>query len=261
LLELEDILKSLKSDKMTVSHAKKLLSLYSIEKIENIAKIDVGRKHRRGIPEVIFGENKKLVEIKKIIQQIMKKSNSVLISRVKDNDFQKLIDFTKKLKLNSKIGKNSTSILIYKKPLKKMGGKVGIVTAGTSDIGVAEEARLMCEAMNCSCICSYDVGIAGMHRIFPILKVFMKNEIDAIIVVAGMEGALATLVSSLVDIPVIGVPTSVGYGYGEKGVAALASMLQSCALGLSVVNIDNGIGAGAIASNIANRSIKKRTKR
>ena len=122
------------------------------------------------------------------------------------------------------------------------------MTAGTSDIGIAEEARLMCEAMNCKCMTSYDVGVAGIHRAMPILKEFVKKEVDAIIVVAGMEGALATLVSSSVNVPVIGVPTSVGYGYGEKGVAALASMLQSCALGLAVVNIDNGIGAGAMAS-------------
>ena len=141
--------------------------------------------------------------------------------------------------------------------MKKNRGKVGIVTAGTSDIGVAEEARLMCETMNCKCIWSYDIGVAGMHRTFPVLKELVSNQVDVIIVVAGMEGALASVVSSLVDIPVIGVPTSVGYGYGEKGVAALASMLQSCSLGLSVVNIDNGIGAGAVAANIANRVNKK----
>ena len=114
--------------------------------------------------------------------------------------------------------------------------------------------------MNCICLCSYDVGIAGIHRVFPILKEFKSKDVDAIIVVAGMEGALATLVSSLVDVPVIGVPTSIGYGYGEKGIAALASMLQSCSLGLSVVNIDNGIGAGAIAANIANKVNKKKAK-
>ncbi len=131
---------------------------------------------------------------------------------------------------------------------------VGIVTAGTSDIGVAEEARLTCEAMNCTCIRSYDVGIAGLHRIFPIIKKFVQQNVDVIVVAAGMEGALASVVASLVDVPVIGLPTSVGYGYGEKGVAALASMRQSCSLGLSVVNIDNGIGAGAVAANIANVS-------
>ena len=104
---------------------------------------------------------------------------------------------------------------------------------------------------------SYDVGIAGLHRIFPVLKEFIKSEVDAIIVVAGMEGALASVVSSTVNVPIIGVPTSIGYGYGEKGVAALAAMLQSCSLGLTVVNIDNGIGAGAAAAKIANQINKK----
>jgi len=152
-------------------------------------------------------------------------------------------------------------LVLFKKPIKFHGGKVGIITAGTSDIGIAEEARLMCEAMNCKCVTSYDVGVAGIHRIFPILKEMINEDVDCIVVAAGMEGALATLVSSMVDIPVIGIPTSVGYGYGEKGIAALASMLQSCSLGLSVVNIDGGIAAGSIAANIANRAIWKHKKK
>ena len=147
--------------------------------------------------------------------------------------------------------------MIFKKTIKKSGAKIGIITAGTSDIGIAEEAKLMCESMNCECITSYDIGIAGLHRTFPILKEFVKADVDVIIVAAGMEGALASVVSSMVNVPVIGVPTSVGYGYGEKGIAALASMLQSCSLGLSVVNIDNGIGAGAVAAKIANQNSKK----
>ncbi|MDC0212155.1 AIR carboxylase family protein, partial [Candidatus Nitrosopelagicus sp.] len=118
-------------------------------------------------------------------------------------------------------------------------------------------SRLMCESMGCSCITSYDVGIAGLHRIFPVLKEFVKAGVDAIIVVAGMEGALASVVSSTVNVPIIGVPTSIGYGYGEKGIAALAAMLQSCSLGLTVVNIDNGIGAGAAAAKIVNQINKK----
>ncbi len=256
-MELDEILASLKSGKITVPSARKLLSLYSIEKIENFAKIDTGRKNRRGIPEVIFAENKLFSEIKKITQKTLKKSNSIIISRRKKKDYEKILEFSKKNKFHTELGKNSTSIIIYKKPLKKNQGKVGILTAGTSDIGVAEEARLMCEAMNCKCMSSYDVGVAGIHRVMPVLKEFVKKEVDSIIVVAGMEGALATLVSSSVNVPVIGVPTSVGYGYGEKGIAALASMLQSCALGLAVVNIDNGIGAGAMAASIANRASRK----
>ncbi|MEO9308671.1 MAG: nickel pincer cofactor biosynthesis protein LarB [Nitrososphaera sp.] len=252
-----DVLESLKAGKISVAKAKKLLSLYSIEKIEDFAQIDMGRRYRKGIPEVVFAERKKLEEIKKIILKVLAKSDSVLVSRIQQHDYSKIVSFAKKNKIKIKDGKNTTTLLLYKKEPKSLGGKVGIVTAGTSDIGVAEEARLTCEAMNCSCICSYDVGIAGLHRLFPIVKRFVQEDVDVIIVAAGMEGALASVVSSLVDVPVVGVPTSVGYGYGEKGVAALASMLQSCSLGLSVVNIDNGIGAGAVAANIANKARRR----
>ena len=256
-MDLTEILESLDLGKISVPKAKKLLSLYSVEKIEDFAKMDISRKLRRGIPEVVFAEKKEFSDLKKIILGTLSKADSVLASRIHKDHYKKILAFSRKNKLKIKTGKNSTSILFFKK-LSSTGGKVGILTAGTSDIGVAEEARLMCEAMGCQCICSYDVGIAGIHRLFPIVKKMIRDDVDAIIVVAGMEGALASIISSLVDIPVIGVPSSVGYGYGEKGVAALASMLQSCTLGLSVVNIDNGIGAGAFASNIANRSVRKK---
>lgn len=259
-MEINDILESLEKGKISSSKAKKLLSLYSIEKIENFAKIDINRRKRRGIPEVIFAESKQLEEIKKIIKITLGKTNSLVISKIKKEDYKKIISFCKKLSIRVETGKNSSSLLLFKKPIKFQGGKVGIITAGTSDIGIAEESRLMCKAMNCRAITSYDVGVAGIHRIFPILKEMINEDVDCIIVAAGMEGALATLVSSMVDIPVIGVPTSVGYGYGEKGIAALASMLQSCSLGLSVVNIDGGIAAGSIAANIANRAIWKNKK-
>lgn len=253
-MEILDVLESLKGGKISVSKARKLLSLYSIEKIEGFAQIDMGRRYRKGIPEVVFAERKQLDEIKKIIQKVLAKSDSILISRIPKQYHSKIICFAKKNRFKIKGGKNTSTLLLYKKELKSSGGKIGIITAGTSDIGVAEEARLTCEAMSCTCICSYDVGIAGLHRTFPIIKKFVQEDVDVIIVAAGMEGALASVVSSLVDVPVIGLPTSVGYGYGEKGVAALASMLQSCTLGLSVVNIDNGIGAGAVAANIANKA-------
>jgi pyridinium-3,5-biscarboxylic acid mononucleotide synthase len=258
-LDLTEILESLDLGKISVPKAKKLLSLYSIEKIEELAKIDVNRKLRRGIPEVVFAEKKEFSDLKKIVLSTIQRADSVLVSRINKSHYEKMLSFSRKNKLKIHTGKNTTTLLFYKR-LSSTGGKVGIMTAGTSDIGVAEESRLICESMGCQCICSYDVGIAGIHRLFPIIKKMIRDEVDAIIVVAGMEGALASVISSLVDIPVIGVPSSVGYGYGEKGVAALASMLQSCTLGLSVVNIDNGIGAGAFAANIANRSVRKRIR-
>lgn len=259
-MEIYEILESLQLGKISINEAKRLLSLYSIEQIEDFAKIDINRRNRRGVPEVVFAQTKQLDEIKKIVKRVLEKTNVIVVSRINKKDYPKIVSFVKKSRFSVMEGKNSTSLLCYKKPIKKTGGVVGIVTAGTSDIGIAEEARIMCEAMNCRCITSYDVGVAGIHRIFPILKQMNKEDVSCIIVVAGMEGALATLVSSLVDVPVIGVPTSVGYGYGEKGIAALASMLQSCALGLSVVNIDNGIAAGAIAANISNRMSRKQIK-
>ena len=258
-MNIEQIFQSLQDGKISPSKAKKLLSLYSIEKIGNIAQIDTGRRNRKGIPEVILAERKELPDLKKIIKKTLTKNNEVLISRIKQKDYTKILEFAKKNKYKIKNGKNTTALLIYKNKIKKLGGKVGIIAAGTSDIGVGEEARLVCESMNCDCLSSYDVGIAGLHRIFPVMKQFIESEVDVIIVVAGMEGALASIVSSIADIPVIGVPTSIGYGYGEKGVAALASMLQSCSLGLTVVNIDNGVGAGAAAANIASR-IKNKSK-
>lgn len=253
-MELDEILSSLDSGDISVRDAKRLLSLYSIEKIEGFAKIDMGRRKRRGVPEVILAETKQSSEVKKIIERVMKKTDSVVVSRMKKSDEQKIVDFVKKANYKIKRGRNCSTAAIYKKAIRKDGGRVGILTAGTSDIGIAEEARIMAEAMNCECLTSYDVGVSGIHRVMPTLKEFVKSDVDSIIVVAGMEGALPTLVASLVDIPVIGVPTSVGYGYGQGGVAALASMLQSCALGLSVVNIDNGIAAGTVAANIANRA-------
>ncbi|HJU14431.1 MAG TPA: nickel pincer cofactor biosynthesis protein LarB [Candidatus Nitrosotalea sp.] len=257
-MELLEILKSLELGKISAARAKKMLSLYSIQKIEDIVKFDVGRRIRRGVPEVIFAQNKHLPDLKKIILGALARSDCILASRVSKENYDKMLSFAKKNKIKTRTGRNSTSILFYKR-LANTGGKVGVITAGTSDIGVAEEARLTCEAMGAGCITSYDVGIAGLHRIFPIIRKMIEEDVDVLIVVAGMEGALASVVSALVDIPVVGVPSSVGYGYGAKGVAALASMLQSCTLGLSVVNIDNGIGAGAFAASIANRIAAKKS--
>jgi pyridinium-3,5-biscarboxylic acid mononucleotide synthase len=173
----------------------------------------------------------------------------------------KLCKDLKKRNLALEIGKYSTTILVSQgnhRQTTRTGAKIGILTAGTSDIGVAEEARLVAKAMGCDVIFRYDVGIAGIHRLFSPLEEMITKNVDAIVVVAGMEGALASIVSSIVDVPVIGVPTSIGYGFGSDGMAALASMLQSCTFGLAVVNIDNGVGAGAYAASIANRMVRKR---
>lgn len=139
------------------------------------------------------------------------------------------------------------------------GGRVGVLSAGTSDVPVAEEAALLAREMGCVVHTVYDVGVAGLHRLFgPLTHLLEEARVDVLIVAAGMDGALPSVVAGLADVPVVGLPTSVGYGLGGSGVAALYSMLQSCSPGLCVTNIDNGIGAGAVAGLIANRAAAAR---
>jgi NCAIR mutase (PurE)-related protein len=145
--------------------------------------------------------------------------------------------------------------------LAKTGGRVGVLTAGTADLAVAEEVTAMVEEMGCSTIVEADSGVAGIHRVVEPLRSMIRNDVDCLIVIAGREGALPTVVAGLVDIPIIAVPTSQGYGYGGKGRAALMAMLQACSLGLAVVNIDAGIAAGVVAAQISNRIARARNLR
>ena len=253
-MNMQKILESLEANEITAVEAKKLLSIYAIEEIEEYAKLDVNRAMRSGAPEIIFAQSKKQQEIKEIIKKVLEKEGHVVVSRIKKEDFKEIISYAKQIGATVHTGRNSSTISLETKKIIPSGGSIGILAAGTSDVGTAEEARIVCESMGCKCITGYDVGVAGLQRVFPALKEMVRCDVGCIVVVAGMEGALATLVSSLVDIPVIGVPTSVGYGYGQKGVAALASMLQSCSLGMAVVNIDNGVAAGGMAASIANRT-------
>jgi NCAIR mutase (PurE)-related protein len=142
------------------------------------------------------------------------------------------------------------------------GGRVGVLTAGTSDIPVAEEAALLAREMGCEAHAAYDLGVAGLHRLFePLERLLREVRVDVLVVAAGMDGALPSVVAGLADVPVVGLPTSVGYGLGGQGLAALYSMLQSCSPGLCVVNVDNGVGAGAVAGLIANRAAAARLGR
>jgi NCAIR mutase (PurE)-related protein len=253
-LDLRTILDRFARGAINFEDAQKEIAINAIEHVEDIAKLDVGREPRKGLPEIVLAERKEYADTVKIALAAAKRSGQVVVSRVKKRDLKRLAGALQKKGLKVETGKNSTTMLAVHKPITQNKGTVGVVAAGTSDIGVAEEARLVAEAMGCKVVTSYDVGIAGMHRLFPALKEMLSKKVGAIVVVAGMEGALASVVASMVDVPVIGVPTSVGYGFGSEGVAALASMLQSCTLGLAVVNIDNGVGAGAFAASIAKRA-------
>jgi len=258
-MDLHTILDRFANGSLSLSDVEKEISIHAIERIGDIAKLDVGREMRKGMPEIIFAENKEYNDVIKIALAAIRRNGQTVVSRIRKNELSRVANALKKNGLLVEVGKKSTTLLASDKSFgrKMTGAKIGIIAAGTSDIGVAEEARLVAKAMGCEAMASYDVGIAGMHRLFPALREMMTQNAGAIVVVAGMEGALASVVTSMVDIPVVGVPTSIGYGFGANGIAALASMLQSCSLGLAVVNIDNGVGAGAYAASVAKRMTRK----
>lgn len=261
-MEIRIILEKLARGEMTVAAAEQELRIYSIEYVEkNLAKIDPLRELRSGIPEVIFAQGKEFKDLLKIILATVSKKKFAVISKVSNEYKERLC---KELEKNNlKISKGINTILVSTKFYRfpKRNGKVGILCAGTSDIKIAEEAKIMAEVMGCQTVIEYDVGISGIHRTLKAIANMIDAKVHIIIVVAGMEGALGSFVSSVTDIPIVGVPTSIGYGFASNGIAALASMLQTCTMGMSVVNIDNGIGAGAFAAIVANKMSAEHKKK
>ncbi|MBN1762369.1 MAG: nickel pincer cofactor biosynthesis protein LarB [Methanomicrobia archaeon] len=247
---MEELLKKVARGDLSIEEASKHLKSQQLEQLKDFARIDLGRAQRTGIPEIIFAEGKSSSGVADIAMAHATAKGFALISRAREEDVKAL-----KKRLNDdkdfEVDHNPVARTIL---LKQRGhsfekhGKIGIIAAGTADIPVAEEARVVADVCGCDVITAYDVGIAGIHRLAAPLEELVKEEVVALIVVAGMEGALPSVVAGLVDVPVIGVPTSLGYGLGGEGVAALFSMLQSCAPGLAVVNIDNGVGAGTFAA-------------
>ncbi|TMD74845.1 MAG: nickel pincer cofactor biosynthesis protein LarB, partial [Chloroflexi bacterium] len=208
---------------------------------------DAGREQRKGTPEVIFGETKGVAQIIAMAQELLKESGRAIVSRVRSETIAPLqVAFQE---YTVCVHESARSMVIYKPDFvrPRSGGHVGVISAGTSDIPVAEEAAIIAGEMGCRVTRIYDVGVAGLHRLVEPLRNLLSNDVDAIIVAAGMDGALPSVVAGIVPVPVIGLPTSIGYGFGGNGIAALLSMLQTCAPGLSVVNIDNGVGAGITA--------------
>jgi len=254
--EIKDILLKLLEKKISLEDAEKLLKANIVEEVGEVAKLDIFRKTRTGTPEVIFAQNKDPQILKEIISGFLKRKNFTIISRYNDEQKEIILEnFGNNRDYVIDINELGKIIVIKETSYNfaKKGGIIGIITAGSSDIPIAAEAKVIAEAMGCEIITSFDVGIAGIHRIFTPLSDMIKKGVHVIIVCAGMEGTLPGVVAALVDVPVIGVPISSGYGMGEKGKGALITMLQSCSPGLLVVNIDNGFGAGASAAIIANK--------
>ena len=200
------------------------------------AKIDHDRKSRQGYPEVIFGAGKTPEQTAEIFKRIINNGNTAVCTRAS----QEMADYVLSQVSGAKYIKKA-SIILYEQEKKELIGQVCIATAGTSDIFVAEEAAVILECYGSKAVRLYDVGVAGIHRLLDNVDILRSS--NCIIAVAGMEGALPSVIAGLVSVPVIAVPTSVGYGANLGGIAALLAMLNSCASGVSVVNIDNGFGA------------------
>lgn len=241
-LDIKTLLEKIKNEEISIDEGIKALKIKPYEEL-GFAKLDSHRGVRQGVSEVIYGASKTPDQIIKITKSLIKTQDSVLITRLE----KKSADIIKK---ELDISYNELAkVGIYGKIKKPDGiGKIVVATGGTSDMYAAEEAALTCEFLGNEVVRLYDVGVAGIHRLFSHLDEIMDATV--IIAIAGMEGALASVIGGLADCPVIAVPTSVGYGASFNGLAALLSMLNSCSSGVSVVNIDNGFGAAYQASMI-----------
>lgn len=221
---------------------------------------DLERARRKGVPEVILAEGKSTEHAVEIARIFLERQGRAILSRVTPE---------LQARLRCELAEGAAfewyphaRAVVLRKPGTEVpgrGGRVGVLTAGTSDVPAAEEAAMLCQEMGCEVHTTFDVGVAGLHRLFgPLYQMLDDYQVDVLIVAAGMDGALPSVVSGLADVPVIGLPTAVGYGLGGNGIAALYSMLQTCSPGMAVVNVGNGIGAGAMAGLIANRAAAAR---
>ena len=245
--DIESILARFKLDELTDEQAAEKLKNLSYEDI-GYARVDHGRAARQGFPEVIFGLGKTSGQICGIFEKLIARSPNVLITRTSKNVFGDVRNIYTEAEWHE-----SAKVIRVIRDRTDLGvGEITVCTAGTSDIPVAEEAALTAEAMGNRVRRIWDAGVAGVHRILAERERLQNSRV--VIVVAGMEGALPSVVGGLVSVPVIGVPTSIGYGASFGGVAALLGMLNSCASNVTVVNIDNGFGAG-FAASLINRKV------
>jgi len=261
-LRIRDILEKVKKGELEVNVAEKELRLLAVKDIE-IALLDVSREVRRGVPEIVFGEGKSADQLYEIVRTFLDEVGRVIVSRVAQGVADTLLLKLKDLGDYEVKYEPKARVFIAKKrgfENVKLIGRVGIVTAGTADLQVAEEAKIILEELGCQTLLIADVGIAGLQRVIMAARRLIEEDVDVVIAVAGMEGALPSVLASILDIPVIGVPTSVGYGFGARGEAALMNMLQSSSLGLTVVNIDIVVAA-AIAAYLVLRKINERGKK
>ena len=245
--EIKSILAAVSSGNVTADSAAEQIQNLSFEDV-GYAKIDHARAERQGFPEVVFGLGKTREQIVGIFEKLIARSPNVLITRTTADVYGDI----RNIATDAEWHESAKLIRVIRDTTELGCGEIAVVTAGTSDIPVAEEAALTAEAMGNRVTRIWDAGVAGIHRIISQREILQNARV--VIVAAGMEGALPSVVGGLVSVPVIGVPTSIGYGASFGGIAALLGMLNSCSSNVTVVNIDNGFGAGFVASLINRKS-------
>jgi len=241
--EIEKLLHEVKKGTVSVDKAYHMLKNFPYSDL-GFARIDHHREMRTGYPEIVYCAGKTVKQVGEIFRVMIKTENNVIGTRATGE----MYDIVKKITLKAVYFSEARIISVQKKKPEMPKTRIAVVTAGTSDIPVAEEAAVTAELLGNKVVRIFDAGVAGIHRLVDKLPEIRSCRV--IIVIAGMEGALASVVGGLVDIPVIAVPTSVGYGASFGGISALLAMLTSCSAGVTVVNIDNGFGAGFSASMI-----------
>jgi hypothetical protein len=241
--EVEKLLKDVKTGETSVEKALDILKNFPYTDL-GFARIDHHREMRTGYPEIIYCAGKSIEQVKEIVRVMSERENNVIGTRAN----QEMFDAVKTIKPEAVYYPMARIISVQKKKPKAPESRIAIITAGTSDMPVAEEAAVTAELLGNNVLRIYDAGVAGIHRLVDKLPDIRSCRV--VVVIAGMEGALASVVGGLVDKPVIAVPTSVGYGASFGGISALLAMLTSCSTGVTVVNIDNGFGAGFSASMI-----------
>ena len=248
-MTLQQVLEEVQKGTISVQDAEQLLRENSYEEM-GYAKLDTSRKERTGFAEVIYCSNKADEHLLKIFDRLYREDGEVLGTRASEKQYELVKASFPQVKYDP-----VSRILKIEAPGKERVGKIAVCTAGTADIPVAEEAAQTAEFFGTAVDRIYDVGVSGMHRLFSRLDTI--QEANCVVAVAGMEGALASVLGGLVSRPVIAVPTSVGYGANFHGLSALLTMINSCANGIAVVNIDNGYGAGYLATQINRLAVGK----
>lgn len=247
------MLARLRAGELTVDGALEEIRRTQLVELAGHARMDLGRTARRGIPEIVLAAGKPPETAARLVLALVREQGQGLVSRLGPEHWPPLEAAAAGFELE-RYGPRSAAVRRPGFAPEPTAGRAAIITAGTSDLPVAEEARMVLEAAGVETRLVFDVGVAGLHRLLEPLTELVEWRADVLIVAAGMDGVLPGVVAGLVDAPVVGLPVSTGYGAGGEGEAALLTMLQSCSTGLTVVNIDNGVGAGTAAALIARRA-------